>query len=194
MRSRCLIAFPEDWFRRLISLEGVPFDYLVPDERMLPRKQIINSGATGQQRKDETIRFFQVDRAWIRALACGAFSVGLHDGGAMVIDEKRNELCSAIPDQRGFLLRSSIVSDWPELQIVLAPKVVDGHIVRRLSAEVELRLFPAATSSVTIGLPRETLHCEWPPSANWTKYKSQPASALAKDCLCTGDELKFQLK
>ena len=49
------------WFANLAMLEGVPFNYLVPDERMLP---------------PESIRFFHVDQDWIDALIDGAFSIG----------------------------------------------------------------------------------------------------------------------
>jgi hypothetical protein len=49
------------WFESLRKLEGVPFDYLVPDERMLPL---------------ESIRFFRVDNKWVGCLLDGAFSIG----------------------------------------------------------------------------------------------------------------------
>jgi hypothetical protein len=49
------------WLGKLKLLEGVPFNYLVPDERMLPA---------------ESIRFFQVDLNWIYVLLEGAFSIG----------------------------------------------------------------------------------------------------------------------
>lgn len=44
------------WFGRASLLEGVPFDYLVPDERMLSR---------------EAIRFFRVDPFWVDCLLDG---------------------------------------------------------------------------------------------------------------------------
>ncbi|MFL5804865.1 MAG: hypothetical protein ACJ8CR_24365, partial [Roseiflexaceae bacterium] len=49
------------WFDNLRLLRGVPFNYLMPDERMLP---------------PESIRFFQVDPQWIEALVDGAWSLG----------------------------------------------------------------------------------------------------------------------
>ena len=49
------------YLARLRLLEGVPFNYLVPDATMLPL---------------ETIRFFYVDRNWLDALVDGALSVG----------------------------------------------------------------------------------------------------------------------
>jgi hypothetical protein len=49
------------WFENLTLLEGVPFHYLVPDDRMLPA---------------ESIRFFQIDPIWMECLVDGAFSIG----------------------------------------------------------------------------------------------------------------------
>ena len=58
------VAVPADiaaWLGRLLTLSGVPFGYLVPDEAMLP---------------PESIRFFRLDEKWVRALLDGAFSLG----------------------------------------------------------------------------------------------------------------------
>ncbi len=58
------VEFPEalaDWLGRLRLLKGIPFNYLVPDERMLP---------------PESIRFFYLDMNWVDALIDGAFSIG----------------------------------------------------------------------------------------------------------------------
>lgn len=51
----------ERWLGRLKLLNGVPYNYLVPDERMLP---------------PESIRFFYVDLNWVDALLDGAYSIG----------------------------------------------------------------------------------------------------------------------
>ena len=58
------IAMPEalaTWFRDIELLKGVPFNYLVPDEGLLPK---------------ESIRFFWVDAYWVDCLQDGAFSIG----------------------------------------------------------------------------------------------------------------------
>lgn len=55
---------PDDvtaWLGRLMLLYGVPINYLVPDENMLP---------------PESIRFFYLDCNWTDALLDGAFSLG----------------------------------------------------------------------------------------------------------------------
>src|SRR6185369_6245257 len=53
--------YMESFLAHLRLLIGVPFNYLVPDSRMLP---------------DESIRFFYLDRSWTDRLVDGAISVG----------------------------------------------------------------------------------------------------------------------
>lgn len=58
------VTLPDDlsgWLARLTLLQGVPFNYLVPDERMLP---------------PESIRFVYLDMNWVDALIDGACSIG----------------------------------------------------------------------------------------------------------------------
>jgi hypothetical protein len=115
---------------RLRLLEGVPFNYLVPDAAMLP---------------PETIRFFYVDRNWLDALVQGALSVGtansadraklteLHaivrhevdvaerlvrmkSSDAPEVDAKGRPIGVSGP-MTGFLMRSRIVSGWPALHV-----------------------------------------------------------------------------
>lgn len=115
---------------RLRLLEGVPFNYLVPDAAMLPI---------------ETVRFFYVDRNWLDALVQGALSVGtansadreqlagLHpiirrevdvaerlvrmkSADAPAVDAAGRPIGVAGP-MTGFLMRSRIVSGWPGLHV-----------------------------------------------------------------------------
>jgi hypothetical protein len=123
----------EKWLSRLKLLHGVPFNYLVPDERMLP---------------PESIRFFYVDMNWVDALIDGAYSIGrnlaVKPSGkktlAQVKDAVTHELVR--PDVNrsaasirsdalgqppidmdfsqvisGFLLRSEIVQHYPGLGV-----------------------------------------------------------------------------
>src|SRR5579863_1470942 len=53
--------YMELFLSHLRLLVGVPFDYLVPDQRLLP---------------DESIRFFYLDRSWTDRLVDGAIAVG----------------------------------------------------------------------------------------------------------------------
>ena len=115
---------------RLRLLEGVPFNYLVPDAGLLPL---------------ETVRFFYVDRNWLDALVQGALSVGtvnsadrakltalyslvrgevdvaerlvrMKDADAPAVDARGRPLGVA-GAMTGFLLRSRVVSGWPALHV-----------------------------------------------------------------------------
>lgn len=99
------LGFPDKithFFDDLHLLKGIPFNYLVPNETMLPV---------------ESIRFFTVDKSWIEALVDGAFSIG------RVIEkdhENDQTLVSGLKEilrLTGFLLRSEVVSGWPDLKV-----------------------------------------------------------------------------
>src|SRR5215213_2532930 len=139
------------WFKSLRRLEGVPFNYLVPDERMLA---------------PESIRFFRVDQAWVDCLADGAFSIGRVASSDHEADKShgaKSPAAGLAPMLTGFLLRSEVVSGWPGL-------LVDGFsdqgadhallILRmeRLSAGVLLCIFAGEVARVEIYQKPETLH------------------------------------
>ena len=115
---------------RLRLLEGVPFNYFVPDATSLPL---------------ESIRFFYVDRNWLDALVDGALSVGtvnsadraqlaaLHtvvraevdkaermvrmkDADVPAVDGSGRPIGVAGP-MTGFLMRSRLVSGWPAMHV-----------------------------------------------------------------------------
>jgi hypothetical protein len=128
---------PEDlkaWLNKLLLLKGVPFNYLVPDEGMLPA---------------ESIRFFYLDMNWIDSLVDGAYSIGrnltLEPTSASVNQDKvtlpnvqksvkaqahslRSEALGTVtpPSQlqvvSGFLLRSSLVKSYPGMGVNAYPE------------------------------------------------------------------------
>jgi len=133
------IEVPADiaaWLGRLLALVGVPFEYLVPDEGMLP---------------PESIRFFRLDDNWVQALLDGAFSLGRDltaeaSGASANLDRvllgpalaqaraaaplrpragvaapAAPAADSAGPVWTGFLLRSRVVSDYPGLGVNVYP-------------------------------------------------------------------------
>jgi len=144
------IPIPQDiagWFKRLSLLEGVPFNYLVPDERLLPL---------------ESIRFFQLDWLWIECLLDGAFSIGRVTAADHRRDgaHDKNPAANPHPKVSGALMRSEVVSGWPSL-------LVDGFdgekklkLLRmdRLSANVLLCMFEGDVTAVDWRLRPETAH------------------------------------
>jgi hypothetical protein len=163
-----------DWIAKLRLLQGVPFAYIVPDERMLP---------------PESLRFFYYDPNWIEALIDGALSIGratvddvqrdkaLHArvrppsiAAAHQMRKNRSRVALAAADAdgpvTGFLLRSQAVAGWPRLN-VNGYTDPDGRNeltklrMVRLSKEVLLCLFIGAAPLKMLAIHEapESLHC-----------------------------------
>lgn len=164
-----------DWLAALRLLEGVPFQHLAVDDRLLP---------------PESIRFFYLDRNWTDALIAGALSVS-----AITTDDRaqlqalypqlRDELDAAerqvrVPGNEvavqgaadvvtGLLIRSRAVSGWPAMHVRAYRTDVpdDGpddetsrlHLMRleRLSPSVLLALFDGVPAVVHLEEPRSGL-------------------------------------
>lgn len=126
--------YMESLLSHLRLLVGVPFDYLVPDARLLP---------------DESIRFFYLDRSWTDRLVDGAMAVGKVGSRDQAYHQARSGPVSQQIDQTerivrdlqrrrdsfanlkqandhkqspadvvtGFLLRSAAVSGWPHMEV-----------------------------------------------------------------------------
>jgi hypothetical protein len=164
-----------DWLAALRLLEGVPFQYLVVDDKLLP---------------PESIRFFYLDRNWTDALVAGALSVSAittADRAQLqaLYQQIRDELDAAerlvrVPGNEdaeegpadvvtGLLIRSRAVSGWPGMHIrayrVEIPD--DGpdddtnrlHLMRleRLAPSVLLALFDGVPAVVHLEEPRSGL-------------------------------------
>jgi len=133
-----------DWLARAALLYGVPFEYITPDGRMLPK---------------ESIRFFYVDLNWIHRLLEGAVSIGLSTSADSVqmmatidqlVDQALSHTSTVRPSLRakatsghsravaalkaaaaqstadggtstgpitGLLIRSAAVSGWPGVEV-----------------------------------------------------------------------------
>jgi hypothetical protein len=108
---------------RLRLLHDVPFSYLVPDADLLPI---------------ESIRFFYIDRAWTDALIQGVLSIGTITTADRAqleavypkirddVDEAERTIRQPEGEERlqgpggtitGFLMRSRVVSGWPNLHV-----------------------------------------------------------------------------
>ena len=164
------------WLARLRLLEAVPFAYLAADSELLPL---------------ESIRFFYLDRAWADALVQGALSVGTVSSAdraqleavyphivAEVDDAERrvrkpgNEqpLQGASGTVTGFLLRSKLVSGWPNLHVrAYARDVLEDDVLTttaesdpsRLKVLRLERLAPAVLLALFDGVPH-VVHLEEP--------------------------------
>ena len=161
------------WLTSLHLLYGVPFAYLVPDIGMLPV---------------ESIRFFQVDSAWLEALIDGAFSVGAPrattgSGAALraaAVPAARARLrrvratlagdtgagteTDGTPEAiTGFLLRSALVSGWPGLEVRGYADTEAQHPLpllrlERISPSLLFCLLGGVLQRVDLQEPPESLH------------------------------------
>lgn len=155
-------GFPAEvtqWFDDLLSLNHVPFHYLVPREEMLP----VNS-----------LRFFYVDVNWLECLLDGAFSVGRVTSADITHDNNARK-AGKVPESAiysGFLLRSPVVSGWPNLGVEAYSQAVpenDGYVpdgitpVKRLrfdrvGEDILLCLFAGEIKTVDIHEHPDTIH------------------------------------
>ena len=139
-----------DWLEELKLLKGIPFNYLVPDEGLLPA---------------ESIRFFQVDQLWVDAVLDGAFSIGRVTSKDHALDTAiaGSEAALTATSLSGFILRSEVVSGWPGMQIEGYSDTIPSteiELIRQeyLSKNVLLCLFEGDLQTLDLHLKPEALH------------------------------------
>ncbi len=153
------------WLARLFLLYPVPFHALVADERLLPV---------------ESLRFFYVDNNWTDALLDGAMSIGMESSRYTAYDtltrglikqatreaaQSHRKTLLGIPSEHetapdvisGFLMRSGIVSGWPNLAVRphLNGKPLEILRMDHLSPNVLLCLFGGVPDYVEFSEPQE---------------------------------------
>tara|TARA_R110002051_G_scaffold86498_2_gene152387 strand:- start:59349 stop:60302 length:954 start_codon:yes stop_codon:yes gene_type:complete len=156
------------WLGKLLLLYGVPFEYLIPSEKMLP---------------NESLRFFYIDPNWLERLVDGALSISpnnqtienlLYQAMAQdFIQAAVKEAGKIRPETlgkeasettnnfgwTGFLMRSKLVSAWRGLDFYFNP--VDGksslNILRmeQLSDDVLLAIVDGDINELQIKQPPE---------------------------------------
>jgi hypothetical protein len=165
------LTIPEEiatWLGHAMLLYGVPFNYLVPDEAMLPM---------------ESIRFFSLDPGWLKCLLEGASSVGRKSTVDEVLDEYLRDSFLALAGKQatqlrdgvevelnwpltGFLLRSLIVEGWQGLEMTAKGEDAQGNQIEplqtlrmdRLGPDIMLVIFNGKVTDVEIKQPAEGLH------------------------------------
>jgi hypothetical protein len=160
-----------EWIARLVMLYPVPFQYLVPHPSLLP---------------PESLRFFHLDDNWVNALVDGALSIAartlakqspasqadLQSALSKIVYQHRLRLQGKNPDwnpserymdvpKSGFVLRSSILTGWPGVEVTAITNAEDSEIlprILRLDQIADGVLFCLARGSlkqVTFREPRE---------------------------------------
>ncbi|HEY2324068.1 MAG TPA: hypothetical protein VGJ82_14520 [Thermoanaerobaculia bacterium] len=155
-----------DFLAALALLQNVPFNQLIPYQRMLP---------------PESIRFFYVDQDWIESLVDGALSIGVDSSRAVQITgvmrepirrvvrrkvglyrAKRRKLphlrvdttgSEAFPARSGILIRSALVAGWPGLVVRADDGSTEILRMERLSDDVLIILFNGIPQTVRFSEP-----------------------------------------
>ena len=159
-----------NWFQDLELLKNVPFNYLVPDTRLLP---------------PESLRFFWIDSYWVDCLQDGAFSVGRVTKEDLRLDVQSRSLRRSKTQSdktiTGFLLHSEVVSGWPGLEIEGYVTPVTGTdfvgpenkltILRRdlLSDNILLCFFAGEVKTLDLSLQGSSVNCGVDPIKKGTK-------------------------
>jgi hypothetical protein len=155
----------------LALLRGVPFAYLLPDERLLPK---------------ESVRFFTLDQLWVRYLVDGAFSIG-RLGASDAAQDAAHPPPTPFPQTTGALIRSELVSGYPDLLVDAYPAGGTAGplpLARRdtLAPDLMLLLFEGTVRRLDLHQRPETLHfaVEQEPDGQYSKtLRGEPARALA---------------
>lgn len=108
-----------NWLGRLELLYGVPFNYLVPDEKMLPA---------------ESIRFFQVDLNWVYSLVEGAFSIGRSTSGDAAHDKLFTRRVHAVSELTARHVRAARL---PE-RMMVRQEIVEQRVMRSAGFDEEI--------------------------------------------------------
>lgn len=146
-----------DWLANLALLKIVPFNYLVPDSKMMP---------------PESLRFFNVDPRWIACLLDGAWSLDRQPAANWAFDTayqpwQQLQAGTLVPSfagsgswwpSSGALLNSQVIPGyWPGIEFETAPQV---SALREdlLGASALILLFNGSLTSLTLKQPSEGIH------------------------------------
>ena len=146
------------WFDDLKLLKCLPFNYLLPDEKILPT---------------ESINFFWVDTLWVECLINGALSVvGINDKDSISQESSNDKNIIT-----GCLLRSEVVSGWPDIIIEAYSKdgtKLESLRIEKLSDSILICMFAGKIQNIEIHLKPEALHSEFVKTNDKYFIKNKP--------------------
>lgn len=135
----------QQWPTRLTKLETVPFGHLVPDERFLPL---------------DSLKFFHVDKGWIHAAIDGALSVGVGHALDADLNDLAREMRGIPQPVSGVVIRSEIVSHWPQTVITAFAQDHEIRPMRQQTVgdDVLILLYAEVVDRFTLAEPPQGLH------------------------------------
>lgn len=139
---------------QLKALKNIPFNYLVPDIRMLP---------------PDSIKLFYIDPNWLEALLDGAFSIGDITDHDLIRKKQLQEngistKTESHPGYSGFLLRSRLFDIWPGLEVRIFDETNDKEnplpFVRheKISDDLLICIVEGEIQHIELREPPEGLH------------------------------------
>jgi hypothetical protein len=208
------------WLGRLVLLYGVPFQYLLPEEEMLP---------------PESIRFFYLDPIWIQCLVQGACSVGNSGYVDTIVDRAMSSLVEpyrastetsvtgeaaagvrdGLREQyegvstpraeglqwplTGFLLRSAVVQGWRGLEFKAYKTLKEDAPLKalrieQLSPDIMLGIFNGLMAKLVVRQPQESLHFGLSITSQATHYEKSLRSIGYKNPKTAGQVIGKQIK
>lgn len=152
--TQAALLYP--FLNQLRVLEGIPFNYVIPDEAQFPL---------------ESISFSRIDHTWLKCLLDGAFSIGR--SSAARLEEDRAILQEIGINSEGeysaMMIRSATLKSWPDVMIQAYDVYAEDEnpistnpirIIRKemLSDNFLFCLFEGIVKTVDISQKPTTLH------------------------------------
>ena len=139
----------QDWCQKRLKLHGLPFEYIVPDARMLP---------------ENSLRIFRIHETWMQCLLSGALAVGRGGDADRIYEAEYRSTVYPTPARgcTGFLLRSPAVDEHPDLKVVAKEKETNSEVkevrLERIAPGLLLGLYDGVFSKLQFSLPPIGLH------------------------------------
>lgn len=133
------------WLERIVRLEALPLGLILPSAELLP---------------PETLRRFHLDPGWFSAFLAGASTIG-----EITNEDVEPPLCwreprIAIHGWDGYFLRTSLLSDMPDLHVAgsLGEAFMTPLSTIRYGADMLLLLFEQAPDRIHLARPLHQFH------------------------------------
>lgn len=142
----------DQWLEDLLLLKGVPFSCLLPSEKLLP---------------PESIRFFQVDKAWLSNMAAGAAEIGENCRKQIGITRELLQMWEQRIEQEeryGILLRTHMLRLWQNMAVYVCDEAggeVEPLRIERLAEDILLILCDVPLASLKIREPSEGIRMQF---------------------------------
>lgn len=169
------------WLEDLLLLKGIPFSCLLPSQRLLP---------------PESVRFFQVDKAWLSAMASGAAGIGENCRKQSGVTKDLLSVWKQRIEQEeryGILLRTHMLRLWQNMTVYVcdeAGEEVEPLRMERLSEDILLILCNVPLAALKIREPAEGIRMQFNEDGSIHPRNPQTMEA-GREMLTPGERWKW---